>query len=184
MKRSFKIFISLFLLIPFLVYSQFTTIDYKIHNVGKVRQFVSNFGTLDDSFENQPYTRYRGLLWCEMPAGSNEEHMYQGGIWIGGITPNGDTLVSVTRTHFTPPEFFPTAEPWDTLWVVKKGDTVDIPYWNNYGAVSDQDFICRYSDYNITNIENHVPLFLDVIQYSYAWSSAPLDEFIIYNYDV
>ena len=166
-----------------LVYGQFFTSDYKIHNVGKVRQYVNNMGKLDDSGD-RPYTNYRGLLWCEMPTGSNEEHIFQAGIWIGGITPGGDTLVSVSRTHFTYEEFFPTAEPWDTIWVVSKGDTVDIPYWPDYVGVSDQDFVCRYSDYNITNIENHVPMYLDVIQRSYAWSSAPLDEFIIFSYDI
>lgn len=175
--------ISSIILFYHISFGQFFTSDYKIHNVGKVRQYVNNIGKQDDSGD-RPYTNYRGLLWCEMPVGSNEEHIYQAGIWIGGITPNGDTLVSVSRTHFTYEEFFPTAEPWDTIWVVSKGDTVDIPYWPKYVGVSDQDFVCRYSDYNITNIENHVPMYLDVIQRSYAWSSVPLDEFIIYNYDI
>lgn len=172
-------------IISFLSFSlclaQWTNIDYKIHNVGNVRQIITNMGTLDDTDGN---TKYSGLINCEMPAGSNEEHVYQGGIWIGGITPNGDTLVSVSSTHFTPHEFYPSSESWDTIWVATKGDTLDIPYWPNYAAVSDQDFICRYSDYNITNIENHVPMYLDVIQRSYAWSSTPLDEFIVYNYDI
>ncbi|HFE64682.1 hypothetical protein B1H10_01260 [candidate division KSB1 bacterium 4484_188] len=166
-----------------LFYAQYATIDWKIHNVGAVRQFVTNMGTLDDSYQT-PFTRYRGLLWCEMPVGSNEEHIYQGGIWVGGIDVNGDTLVSVSRTHFTPHEFFPSAEPWDTIWVAQRGDTLDIPYWPDYVGVSDQDFICRYSDYNILNISKHRPLYLDVIQQSYAWSSHPLDEFIVFSYDV
>ncbi|MDZ7294432.1 MAG: hypothetical protein ONB14_03295 [candidate division KSB1 bacterium] len=165
------------------LYAQWTNLDWKLHNVGKVRQLVTNMGTLDDTHENVR-AGYPGLLYCEMPPGSNEEHVYQGGIWIGAITPSGDTLVSVSRTHFTPHEFFPTAEPWDTVWVVTKGDTVDIPYWPRYAAVSDQDFVCRYSDYNILNVTDHTPMYLDVIQWSYAWSSPPLDEFIVFNYNV
>jgi len=163
------------------LFAQWVTLDWKVHNVGKVRQLVTNMGTLDD---HKQQVNYPGLLYCEMPAGSNEEHIYQAGIWIGAITPEGDTLVSVTRTHFTPEEFYPTAEPWDTIWVATKGDTIDIPYWPDYVAISDQDFICRYSDYNILNITDHKPLYLDVIQRSYAWSSPPLDEFIVLNYDV
>lgn len=177
------------ILIPFLfgtgsLHAQFVTLDWKMHDVGKVRQLITNMGTWDESNEDR-YTNYPGLLFAEMPAGSNEEHIYQGGIWIGGITPEGDTLVSVTRTHFTPSEFFPTDQPWDTVWVVSKPDSAAIPYWpGTYKAVSNQDLVCRYSDYNIQNIENHTPLFLDVIQRSYAWSSEPLDEFIVYNYDI
>ncbi|MCG2715306.1 MAG: hypothetical protein L6422_03300 [Candidatus Marinimicrobia bacterium] len=181
-KRIYHLFIIILFSIS-LSYAQWTNIDWKVHNVGKVRQLITNMGTLDDSGEKAK-TTYPGLLYCEMPPGSNEEHIYQGGIWIGAITPDGDTLVSVSRTHFTPHEFYPSAEPWDTVWVATKGDTLDIPYWPNYSAVSDQDFICRYRDHNITNIENHVPLYLDVIQRSYAWSSPPLDEFIVLSYDI
>lgn len=163
------------------VLAQFATLDWKVHNVGKVRQVITNVGTIDNYDQ---ITNYPGLINCEMPVGSNEEHVYQGGIWIGAITPGGDTLVSVTRTHFTPEEFYPTAEPWDTIWVAYKGDTLDIPYWPGYSAVSDQDFVCRYSDYNVLNVRDHTPLYVDVIQRSYAWSSPPLDEFIVFNFDV
>ncbi|UCE08621.1 MAG: hypothetical protein JSW07_11610, partial [bacterium] len=65
-----------------------------------------------------------------------------------------------------------------------KADTLNIPYYPDYTAISDQDFVCKYSDYNILNITDHTPLYLDVIQRSYAWSSEPLDEFIVFNYDI
>ena len=179
------IFIQLIVILIFYssAIAQYTTLDWKLHDVGKVRQLITNMGTIDNTHERIK-TTYPGILYCEMPPGSNEEHVYQGGIWIGAITPEGDTLVSITRSHFTPLEFFPSAEPWDTVWVATKGDTFDIPYWPNYTAVSDQDFICRYNDYNILNITDHTPLYLDVIQRSYAWSSEPLDEFIVFNFDV
>lgn len=157
--------------------AQFTNLDYKVHNVGKVQQLITNMGTLDPGLTDFP-----GLIYCEFPPNSKEEHLYQGGIWIGGINPEGDTLVSVTKTHYTPHEFYPTAAEDDTIWVVSKGDTVDLPYWPGYVGISDQDFICKYSDYNLLNIDDHQPLYLDVIQSSYAWASPPLDEFILYNY--
>lgn len=159
------------------LFAQFTNLDYKVHNVGKVRQLITNMGTLDPGLTDFP-----GLIYCEFPPNSKEEHIYQGGIWIGAINPNGDTLVSVTKTHYTPHEFYPTAAEDDTIWTVSKGDTVDIPYWPGYVGVSDQDFVCKYSDYNLLNIDDHRPLYLDVIQTSYAWASPPLDEFILYNY--
>lgn len=161
------------------VFAQFTKLDWKVHNVGKVRQVVTNMGTL-----NKALTRFPGLINSEFPPGSDEEHLFQGGLWVGAITPTGDTLVSTTQAHFTPHEFFPTAAPWDTVWVASKGDTLQIPYLPNYVGMSDQDFISRYSDYNVLNIDNHVPLYLDVIQASYAWSSPPVDEFIIFKYSI
>jgi len=159
------------------LHAQFTNLDYKVHNVGKVQQVITNMGTLDPALTDFP-----GLVYCEFPPNSKEEHLYQGGFWVGAINPDGDTLVSVSKTHYTPHEFYPTAAPDDTIWVVSKGDTVDLPYWPGYVGISDQDFICKYSDYNLLNIDNHNPLYLDVIQTSFAWSSPPLDEFILFNY--
>jgi hypothetical protein len=157
--------------------AQFTRLDWRVTNVGKVRQVLTNQGTL-----NGGATRYPGLINAEFPPGSAEEHLYQGGIWIGGITPTGDTLVSETSSHFGSYEFYPSAASWDTIWTGAKGDTLNIPYWPKYVAVSDQDFVCRYSDYNLLNIPNHTPLDLDIVQTTYSWSSAQLDEFLLHTY--
>jgi hypothetical protein len=163
----------LLLIIGNTAFTQTVTLDWKMHNVGSVRQVVTNMGTIW-----RAETTYPGLLYCEYPLNSNEEHIGAGGIWIGAIS-NGDTLVSSADRYR---EFYPSGAADDTIWVVSKGDTVDIPYWSGYTGVSDQDFICRYSDYNKLNIANHYPLYLDVIQTSYAWSSSPLDEMIVYTF--
>jgi hypothetical protein len=90
-------------------------------------------------------------------------------------------------------DFYSTTEPWDTIWVVNRGEAPNIPYLPNYVGLSDQDFVFRVAD-NRTD-ENgelvyfesgwtypHVnPLGLEVVQTSHAWSSAPLDEFILYQ---
>ncbi len=157
--------------------AQYAKLDWKVTSVGQVRQVITNMGTFDKG-----RTRYPGLINAEFPPGSTEEHLYQGGIWIGGITPMGDTLVSMSEAHFTPHEFYPSANNWDTIWTGSKGKTLNIPYWPNYECISDQDFVCRYSDYNLLNIDNHVPLYLDVTQTTYSWSSDQLDEFLLYKY--
>lgn len=172
--------ISQILLICYPLFAQTrVTLDWKMHDVGQVRQFVSNIGSLwPTSYFSGDFT---GLIYCEFPPNSFEEHVGEGGIWIGALA-GEDTLVSVTSSWHSSVEFFPSAAGWDTVWVVAKGDTADIPYWPNYVGVSDQDFVCRYSDYNVTNIAQHVPMYLDVIQTSYAWSSPPLDEMIVFNF--
>ncbi len=179
-----RITILLLIIFPLILYQQTfaqrATLDWKLHNVGRVRQLVTNMGTLWAAS-----TDYPGLIYCEFPPNSHEEHVGEGGIFVGAITPERDTLVSVTTLWADPHfEFYPSAAEDDTIWVVMKGDTADIPYMPNYTAVSDQDFVCKYSDYNITNLGDHIPLFLDVIQVSYAWSSAPLDEMIVFDFYV
>ncbi len=156
------------------------TLDWKMHDVGKVRQFVSNIGSLWPT--GVLWSSWTGLIYCEFPPISYEEHVGEGGIWVGGFL-QSDTLVSVTTSWNSGQEFYPSSASWDSIWVVAKGDTVDIPYWPGYVGISDQDFVCRYSDYNYV-AGTHVPMYLDVIQTSYAWSSMPLDEIIVYNFYV
>ena len=180
MKRfiNFIIFICLIFSAPLFAQRQ-VSLDWKMHDVGKVRQFISNIGSLWPN----GYSDVTGLLYCEFPPNSYEEHVGEGGIWVGAIS-GSDTLVSVTTSWHSSVEFYPSEARYDTIWEVSKGDTVDIPYWPNYAAISDQDFVCKYSDYNVTNVALHTPLYLDVIQTSHAWSSAPLDEMIVFNYYV
>lgn len=174
------------LLVSCPLFAQITTLDWKVHDVGRVRQVVTNMGTIWAASFNYPgLANYPGLINAEFPPNSNEEHVHEGGIRIGAIR-GADTLVTTTswnNAHINF-EFYATASPDDTIWAVSRGDTVDIPYWPNYVAVSDQDLVCRYSDYNVTNISLHTPLYVDVIQASYAWSSPPLDKVIVYNYYV
>ncbi|UCE07455.1 MAG: hypothetical protein JSW07_05320 [bacterium] len=160
---------------------QQVSLDWKMHDVGQVRQFISNIGSLWPT--GVLWGSWSGLIYCEFPPNSYEEHVGEGGIWVGALV-GSDSLVSVTTSWHSGQEFYPSAAPYDTIWVVNKGDTVDIPYWQDYTAVSDQDFVCRYNDYNVTNVALHTPLYLDVIQTSYAWSSPPLDEMIVFNYYV
>ncbi|MCK4577645.1 MAG: hypothetical protein KAU50_02570 [Candidatus Marinimicrobia bacterium] len=165
-------------------FAQQVTLDWKVHDVGKIRQVVTNTGGINAA--TGTYDRlfdYHGLINCEYPVNSNEEHIFEAGIRIGAVVQK-DTLVSITNwnnAHLNY-EFYPGAAPDDTIWVARKGDTLDIPYWPGYVGVSDQDFICKYSDHHITNITLHTPLYVDVIQTSYAWSSFPFDNVIVYNY--
>ena len=179
LRRSFAVACSLLLMPGTLVFAQFVdaNLDYRVTSVGKIRQVITNMGTMDKG-----RTRFPGLINAEFPPGSDEEHLFQGGIWVGAITATGDTLVSQTEAHFTPHEFYPTRNSWDSIWTGSKGDTLQIPYWPNYECISDQDFVCRYSDYNVLNVDNHTPLYLDITQTVYSWSSGQLSEFLLYKY--
>ncbi|HID93440.1 MAG TPA: hypothetical protein EYP60_05010 [bacterium (Candidatus Stahlbacteria)] len=161
------------------LFGQIPNLDWKVHDVGKIRQVITNQGALWAA-----ETDYTDLIYCLFPPGSNEEHIGEGGLWVGAIkgTPP-ETLVSVTTGWNSPSHFemYPTDSIWDTIWVVEKYDTVDIPYWHNYVSVSDQDFVCRYSD-DFRSVVGHNPLNIEVIQRSYAWGFEPMDEVIILDY--
>lgn len=164
---------------------QYVTQDWKLHNVGSVIQLVTNRGIL-----NKLGTDYRGLINCEYPPNSYVEHMGGVGWYLGAITPEGDTLVSVTKTWNSSDEFLGYSDaPWDTVWTIYPGDTVDIGgeneiYLPGYVPLSDQDIVTRYNDYNELSLQitSHTPLYLDAVQVSYAWSSPPLDKILVFNY--
>lgn len=160
------------------VRAQQARLDWRMHNVGKVRQLVTNLGTLWKASTNYP-----GLIYSEYPPNSFEEHLGEGGIWVGALV-GGDTLVSVASSWNSSFEFYPGAQPEDSIWVVTKTDTLDTPWLGRYTAVSDQDFLMKYSDYNVTNIGTHEPMYVDVIQTSYAWAAPPLDEVIVYTFRI
>lgn len=167
--------------------SQEATLDWKLHNVGRVRQVVTNIGAINAyTGHYSPLFDYAGLFNCEfIPEGTTlkTEHVFESGIRVGALI-GGDTLMSITNWNNQHQyyEFFSTGAPDDTIWVVAQDDTVDIPYWPRYAGISDQDFVCRYSDYNVTNIFNHRPLYIDVIQTSHAWGNPPLDKVIVYQF--
>jgi len=186
-----QIMIIVLLLVSFFSFGNLLTaqaynFDYKYHNAGDVKLLVTNEGTLFPNWE-----AVRGLINCEYPPNSNEEHIGEACIWVGGITPEGDTLVSIPSS-WNPwgniKEFYPTAEPWDTVWVVNRGEIKNIPYWpgGKYVGFSDQDFVCRYSDYGEASlvVPDHNPLYVDVIQTSYSWSSKLLKDMIVFTFYV
>ncbi|MBD3226238.1 MAG: hypothetical protein GF313_16035 [Caldithrix sp.] len=162
--------------------AQNTTLDWKMYNIGNVRQVITNTGGMNAKYDAS-FAGYTRLINSEYPPNSFEEHLTEGGLWIGAVA-DGDTVVSVTEGETADREFYPTGEPWDSIWVVPKDKTVDIPYWFQYKGVSDLDYVCRYNDYGPASqrLTDHTPMYLDVIQTTYAWSSAPIHEIIVFRY--
>jgi len=160
------------------------SLDHKFHDVGKVWQVITNLGYLG----HHCYTTYAPLKKCEYPVGSGSSYIYGGSILVAGIA-NNKKLFSMADawseySSNCAYEFFPSGAPWDTVWVVNRGQTVDIPYLPDYTALADQDLVCRYRDYQIPVEDQVEPLYVDVIQISHAWGSAPFDEWILFEYYV
>lgn len=161
--------------------------DWKVTQVGKVRQLVVNRWRFHAN-----NTGYPGLIDTEYPAGSGIEFTGPGEFWLGGINPDGEKLVSVGSAT-TADELWPTNAKWDTIWVVNGEETAEIPYWEPvYYGRSDQDYVSRFNDYNILNPsvggggggEQHNPLYFDVIEIVYTWSNPPLNEVVLWSWRI
>lgn len=158
--------------------------------IGNIGLTITNFGTIGDGFviqtpEDQPS--------CEYPSGSGIEHMFDGGLWVGGIRDDG-TIMATTGAMDIPFlidiasgfEFTNSADPNDL--VKERSSLVNSPFYHPQ-AISHQDFICDYTDTNIyipelqnARIPNHTPMGIVVHQESYAWNYPFADDFVILNY--
>ena len=160
------------------------------HNIGNMSFAISNFGRLGIGDESPAIDCFTGALIpsCQFPKGSNLVYLYKGGIWIGGIV-GTDTLVSSAtdiNNHYR--EFNPAPRP---LGNIVKRSTTDPLSPDYQGAVSEQDYICQYTDTVIltnqygsfdqmSNVPHH-PLGLQVTQSSYAWSYGYASDFTLFN---
>jgi len=185
-----KIIVILLIFCSLLLADQFPTagdslsLDHKFHNAGNVWQVITNLGYLG----HHCHTTYPPTLKCEYPIGSGVSYLYGGSILVGGKYSGSDRKLFSMADAWSENsgncayEFYPSGAPWDTIWVVDRGETVDIPYLPNYTGLADQDFVCRYRDYQIPIPDQVKPLYLDVIQVTHAWSSNLLDEWIYFDF--
>ncbi len=138
---------------------------------------------------------------CEYPGGSDVQYLFMGALWIGALVQEEGfefPRVSVGSEGWTSPlihEFFP-GEGAEHGIVERStrpneynrlGDFVSHP-----DAVSEQDFICDYSDTltDPTWVRNddvdgpHFPMGIKVYHRSYSWTYNYAQDFIIIDYEI
>lgn len=141
-----------------------------------------------------------GLLGLEYPIGQPYEHIFGGGIWVGGYLDTARVgtsvpvrAVSTAYEGWSGPlnEFFPGTTSQDSIWRIFGRNTPKPPNWDSYwgGAIpynpiSDADFYMTYTDTQRTDIAGHIPLNLKVIQSSYAWDDPYADAIMILEYRI
>lgn len=172
--------------------------DYRhFHNVGNLGLTVTNYGLLGqgylDALKEQPSCLYKYHSRLEK---EQIEHFSYAGLWVGGIGGmNGEqrTLVStaivdgVFQYGEAGFEFTNTADEGDTVKV--RSSIVTSPQYDPK-AISHQDFICDFTDKNLTvpgtaiELIDHVPLGINVHLESYAWNYSYADAFVILNYTI
>ena len=168
------------------------TFDEKTTNTSNVRLNVSNSGTYGNAFRG--YRDGSGNPSGEYPAGSGIEHIFESGIWFGGLI-NGSTVAVSTASVDAPQgystgsagfEFYP--EVGATLKEISS--LRNSPFYSP-NAISHQDFIAVYSDKNVqvpgtqTQIGSHLdPLYVEVTAKSYNWNYSFSDFFVILDYEI
>ncbi len=161
--------------------------DRNYTTVGNIALTVSNFGTIGT----------RNAYWpeqpsCEYPRGSRVEHLYQGGLWVGAVSRDGQEHVSTGATDQASAsrigqDYEFTSEAASVMF---QRSTLSTSFYFSEDAVSHQDFVGSYTDRHTVNpttgdtIPGHTPLGIDVRQESYAWNYPFADFFVILNYTI
>jgi len=152
-------------------------------NVGNIGLTITNFGTIGHGF-----TLWPGQPSCEYPKGSQIEHIFDGGLWIGGKK-NGIIRVTtgaIDASAANRGEGFEYTNAAGQI-ITQRSSLLTSPFYSPL-AVSHQDFICEYTDTATTIggqvIVNHNPLGLKVIQSSYCWNYPYADFFVIMRYRI
>ncbi len=170
-----------------------TTVDdaSKFTTAGSIGLTVSNFGTFGDGFAIQSPVDQPS---CEYPKGSGIEHLFVGGLWIGGKRDNGTIFVTSgardipsLRDVAAGFEFTSSDDPADV--VRERSSIIDNPFFDP-SAISHQDFIADFTDSNVVvpgttiRIPQHTPINMSVHLESYAWNFPFADAFVILNYTI
>ncbi|HEX7358224.1 MAG TPA: hypothetical protein VF270_10990, partial [Ignavibacteriaceae bacterium] len=155
--------------------------------VGNIGLTLTNFGTYGNGFS----------LWpdqpsCEYPKGSGIEHIFDGGLWIGGII-RGNTEPFVTTGAVDAASVSTRGGGFEFTnrageRTLERSSLYDSPNYQP-DAISHQDFVMDYTDTNLVYlngepITDHHPLGLVVHHESYAWNFPFADFFVIMNYTI
>lgn len=166
---------------------QTTSFEEKVTSVSNIRLAVTNVGTFGNAFRG--YRDGTSNESCEYPAGSGIEHLFESGIWIGGL--QDGTRVAVSTAAVDAPQGYQTgnsgfeftAETGQGL--VRRSSLRDSPFYSP-SAVSQEDFVANFSDKNLiipgtnTQIVNHNnPLFVQVNLKTYNFNFS-FSDFVVF----
>jgi hypothetical protein len=161
------------------------------HVVGKIGLTITNTGTFGTGFALGIFDPVLGIVApsCQYPYPGKFDYLYAGAFWIGAIV-GTDTLVSVGADGWAQ-----VREMWPDP-IGTSGSDIERHSTNNPDDIlarAEQDYIARYTD-TLTNtsyvsqdpydLRPHIPLNIEIIQRSYAWSYADVEDFVLFDYSI
>lgn len=181
LKYSVSIIVILFLLYGGITQADDDNSHYT--NVGNIGLTITNFGTIGHGFTLWPQQPS-----CEYPKASGIEHLFDGGLWIGGVK-GGVTYVTtgaIDASAANRGEGYEYTNETGQV-ITQKSSLTTSPFYSP-NAISHQDLICEYTDTNTIVggqlIPNHIPLGVKIIQQSYCWNYPYADFFVILRYRI
>jgi len=161
-----------------------------VHKANNMLFSVTNFGCFGSMIGYyRDCETNKSAPSCEFPAGTNQNYLWIGGLWIGAVV-GMDTLTSVSydgwHNNF---EMWPCSSP--DCGLVKMSNRPTDPNYDD-SAKSDLDFIAVYTD-TLTDGQwigmdweerAHVPLNLKITQRSYSWSADYAQDFVLIDYNI
>jgi len=170
----------------------FFPVDVKAHRMGN-SSYINNLatGNMPEQYNNDLFPN---LLMAETGQGvccAEDGHAFPGNglkTLLVGARKGGSKIFTrgggwrADGADIYGYEWWPSNEPWDTVWVVSKGDTGHMPYWPDFVGFAQQNFVTHYGDYYMNHPEQQNQLVMDVIQTSHAWGLIGYSNWLIYNY--
>ncbi|MBI1315248.1 hypothetical protein GC167_00080 [bacterium] len=166
-----------------------TSFEEKTTDASNMRLNVTNLGTFGNAWRG--YRDGSGDPSCEYPAGSGIEHLFEGGLWIGGLENGGNIRVS-TSAYDNSQGYAPgragfefTAAPGSGL---TERSTLKDSRFFSLNAVSHQDYVAEFTDENTVipgtgiPISSHTnPMQVDFRMETYNWNYSFSDFMVIVN---
>ncbi|MGO9481004.1 MAG: hypothetical protein ACLP05_04380, partial [Candidatus Kryptoniota bacterium] len=154
---------ALFLLPINLAYAQVSDNNYT--NIGDIGLAVTSFGVIGNEFDASFWPAQPSCEYPFAPVPSRIEHLFNGGIWVGGYKNGQGPFVSTATTDYysNPSEF---TQPLDS-GLTERSSLTNSQYYSA-SAVSHQDFVANFTDSNTVNpktneiILGHTPLNVSV----------------------
>ncbi len=177
--------------IGFQAYGQADIYVEKVTSAGNVAATISNLGLIGNSFSGS--FNVEGKPSCEYPAGSGIEHIFDGGLWVGGLV-NGEVAVSTgavdaARGYSTGGAGF---EFTSKIPISERSALFNNPFFDPQ-AISHQDFYSTFYDTSLfvnttssrIRINNHnTPLGLKVDFSALNWNFSFANFFVILNFQI
>lgn len=152
--------------------------DRKFTNVNQVGLMINNNGFLGTNLPSRedPNPSF------EYPLGTHLERMIRGGIWVGAVNLDTDTLVSTACIDDYAGAAI-VSEFWSGPMIEDRSSLRNSPDYDP-NAVSELDFYTYFMDTNAELVDRHVPLNIKVHMKTYCWSFQPVDQFVICSYTI
>lgn len=166
----------------------FPVYESRLHYAGQVWLAITTWGLLGTEGNNRVNPKDLEVLGIsyspsfEFPAGTRNDYLYGGGIWVGGIV-GADTLVSIPITGVSAP-----VDEWNAFDTVSESSTLRSSPYFSLKAKGEQEYFVRICDTLVQNSvdeldgRRHIPLNLEISQTSFAWSDQFSRQFVIIQY--